>query len=561
MTTRCAKLIIDQLVEQGVRHFCIGPGSRCIPLVAAIAEDNRVESMVHFDERGLAFYAFGYGKGSKKPVAVITTSGSAVGNLFPAIMEAFHEEIPLIILTADRPSELRDSGANQTCDQVKIFSSYVQWECDLPCADERLPEAYLASTIAQAVYRATHSPKGPVHLNCQFREPFFQNFSECKTESPLNALSCHYELSHHTLSTQGLEVWEKKLSSAKKGVIVVGAFTTPRSLKAIFGLAEILNWPILPDILSGIRSEGAHHNVIPYYETILKHGEELKPDFILHLGDRLVSKKTLEWIEKTTPAVYAMVVDHPFRHDPIHALTHRIECDPSLFCEQLIPLLSRRGSWLDTWKTLSETVENQLDSLLGSMTEPGLIRFLHHHLPSHWALFLANSMPIRDADQFFFPRFYRGPIFGKRGLSGIDGNIATAIGIAEGSQRPTLAVLGDQSALHDINSLAQLHKVHHPIIFLIINNKGGGIFSFLPVAQEKPEIFEEYVAAAHPFNFEHAASLFQLPYIPLKDLSTLSRLLKEEKSCVIELQTNRRENFTLHKSLEAHLSSAFCTVS
>jgi 2-succinyl-5-enolpyruvyl-6-hydroxy-3-cyclohexene-1-carboxylate synthase len=558
MNKRFAKLMIDHLIEHGVRKFCLAPGSRSTPLAYAIAQDDRADSLVHFDERGVAFHAFGYAKGSKAPVAIVVTSGSAVANLFPAIMEASHEGVPLIILTADRPPELRDCGANQTTDQVKIFASHVRWQCDLPCPDPALPDTYIGSTIAQAVYRATHTPKGPVHLNCMFREPF-------ATEDPIVIKgSTYYEPSHSTLSTHTIEQWAKKLSQADRGVIIVGSLTTPRPLKPIIALAEHLHWPILPDILSGLRSEGGHYNEVPYFDALLKTVTDLRPDCILHFGDRLTSKTLNQWIAQSRPKIYALVADHPFRHDPSHNLTHRLQCDPTLFAEQLLQVVPRRASWLDSWKIFSETIENHLDRIIPPHSEPGLFRFLHHYLPAHWAIFLANGMPIRDADQFFFPRFFRGPIFGKRGLSGIDGNIATAIGIAEGTQRPTLAILGDLAALHDLNSLAQIRKSKHPVIFCIINNRGSGMFHFLPIAEEKV-IFEEFFAASHSLNFEDAAKMFHLPYHDIKDLSLLSRALKEEKSCILELFTDRAENAALHRTiyeeLATCLNSVSCTVS
>jgi 2-succinyl-5-enolpyruvyl-6-hydroxy-3-cyclohexene-1-carboxylate synthase len=558
MNERFARLMIHHLIEHGVRKFCIAPGSRSTPLAFAAAQDDRADTLVHFDERGLAFHAMGYAKSSKSPVAIIVTSGTAVANLFPAIMEAFHEQVPLIVLTADRPPELRDCGANQATNQVKIFSDHVRWQCDLPCPDPAIADNYIGSTMAHAIYMATHAPKGPVHLNCMFREPFF-------TGAPLVIkTSTTYEPSHTTLSTHTIEQWAKRLSQAERGVIVVGALTTARSLKSINALAEHLHWPILPDILSGLRSEGLHHNEIPYFDVILKTATDLKPDCILHFGDRITSKTLAEWTFKSAPKTYALVADHPYRHDPHHALTHRLQCDPTIFCEQLIPFIPRRASWLDTWKSLSAIVENHLDPIVPPQSEPGLFRFLHHHLPAHWALFLANSMVVRDADQFFFPRFFRGPIFGKRGLAGIDGNIATAIGIAEGSQRPTLAVLGDLATLHDLNSLALIKKAKHPVVFCVINNRGGGIFNFLPIA-EKKDVFEEFFAAAHTFQFEEAAKMFQLPYHSLNESSILSRALKEEKSCILELTTNRQENVTLHttifEELKTCLSSASCTVS
>ncbi len=538
-----SKQIIHHLVEQGVRRVCIAPGSRSTALAYAVSQDDRLEKMIHFDERGVGFHAYGYAKGSKLPVAIIVTSGTAVANLFPAIIEAAQDEVPLIVITADRPPELRDTGANQTCDQVKIFGDYVRWYFEIPCADKGIPEGFIGSTIAQAVYRATQSPRGPVHLNCPFREPFLSE--ETGDIFP----STHYDSLHHTLSTATIEQWAKKLPTFERGVIVVGSLSTNRSLKSIFSLAEQLDWPILPDIMSGIRSEGLHHNVIPYYDIVLKINPHLKPDCILHFGDRLVSKPLLQWIQKASPSLYGMVVDHPFRHDPTHTLTHRLQIDPTLFCDQLLSWIPRRVSWLNTWKTISQVVEGHVDDFIPSASEPGLIRFLHHHLPLHYALFIANSMPIRDADQFFFPRFHRAPIFGKRGSSGIDGNIATVVGLAEGMRRPLFAVLGDLTALHDLNSLAQLHRSKFPVILLIVNNQGGGIFSFLPIAQKK-EIFEDYFAGAHPWNFEDAAKMFHIPYHPLTDPLHLTKFLREEKSMIIEFKTDRTENRALHQTIE-----------
>ncbi|HNA62839.1 MAG TPA: 2-succinyl-5-enolpyruvyl-6-hydroxy-3-cyclohexene-1-carboxylic-acid synthase, partial [Rhabdochlamydiaceae bacterium] len=382
-----AKQIVHHLVEQGVRRVCLSPGSRSTPLAFALAQEERLEKLIHFDERGAGFHAYGYAKGSKTPVALVVTSGTAVANLFPAVMEAALEEVPLILITADRPPELRDCGANQTCDQVKVFGSHVRWYFEIPCPDSNIPAGFIGSTIAHAVYRATHAPKGPVHINCLFREPFL---SELDLET---IPSVHYEQVHATLSQVAIEQWAKKLSLIEKGVIVVGALTSTRSLKSILTLAEILDWPILPDILSGLRSEGLHHNVIPYHDLVLKIAPHLKPDCILHFGDRLVSKPVMQWIEHSAPTLYTMVNDSPTRNDPSHALTHRIQCDPPLFCEQIIPHLQRRVSWLNTWKTISQVVEGHVDEYIPSSSEPGLVRFLHHHQPPHYALLLANSMP------------------------------------------------------------------------------------------------------------------------------------------------------------------------
>ncbi len=426
MNDAYAKQIVSHLVQQGVRHVCISPGSRSTPLAYAFSQEEKLEKLIHFDERGAGFYAYGYAKASKTPVVLLVTSGTAVANLFPAVMEAFEDEVPLIVITADRPPELRDCGANQTSDQVKIFGDHVRWYFEIPCPDTAIPSGFIGSTIAQAIYRATQSPKGPVHLNCLFREPFL-------SDSDQEFLpSTYYEPTHHTLSTSSIEQWAKKLSSCERGVIIVGSMTTSRSLKSLFALAEMLDWPILPDIISGIRSEGLHKNVIPYYDMVLKLVPHFRPDCVLHFGDRLVSKPLSQWLKQAAPPIYAMVADHPKRHDPTHTLTHRFQTDPTIFCEQLLSWIPRRISWLSHWKAVSQVIEGHIDEFIPPASEPGLIRFLLHSLPPHYGLFFANSMPIRDAEQFFFPRFHRGPIYGKRGTSGIDGNIAMIVGLAEG---------------------------------------------------------------------------------------------------------------------------------
>jgi 2-succinyl-5-enolpyruvyl-6-hydroxy-3-cyclohexene-1-carboxylate synthase len=541
-----AKQIIYHLVEQGVRTVFIAPGSRLTPLVYAAAQEERLEKRVHFDERGIAFHAYGYAKGSKTPVVVLCTSGTAVAHFFPAVMEAALDDVPLLIISADRPPELRDCGANQTCDQVKIFGNYVRWYFEIPCPDLNTPPGFIGSTIAQAIFRATHTPKGPVHLNCLMREPFLSDHVAELTPPT------HYDPVHLTLAPTLCEQWAKKLTSYERGVILVGSFTSPRNLKSIFSLAQQLDWPIFPDITSGLRSEGMHPNVIPYYDAVLKILPELQPDCILHLGDRMVSKPVMQWIQKNRPPLYAMVAEHPFRHDPTHTLTNRVQCDPALFAELILPFLSRRISWLAQWKTISQVIDGHLDEFIPFASEPGIVRFLHHHLPPHYALFAANGMPIRDTDQFFFPRFHRGPIFGKRGASGIDGNIATLIGIAEGAKRPLLGIIGDQTALHDLNSLPLLHNSKVPILLLIINNQGGGIFSFLPIA-EKQEFFEKYWAAAHSWHFESAAKMFNLPYLTLTDSSQLVRLFREEKTTIIEFKSSRAANCALHHGIEVNI--------
>ncbi|MGH2639209.1 MAG: 2-succinyl-5-enolpyruvyl-6-hydroxy-3-cyclohexene-1-carboxylic-acid synthase, partial [Rhabdochlamydiaceae bacterium] len=346
MNDRFATQIIAHLVQHGVRKVCLSPGSRSSLLAAAAARESRLEKFIHFDERAMAFHAYGWAKASKSPVTIITTSGSAAGNIFPAIMEASHDHVPLIILTTDRPTELRDCMANQTCDQVKMFGSYVRWYAEIPAVEPQLSDEWLGSIIAQAIFRSMLPPSGPVHLNCQFREPFF---SDTKYEAPL---STHYEPTHSMMTNTSLHKWAEQLSSYKKGVIIAGSMAPSKQYSAIFALAEKLDWPIIADLMSGLRSEMSHSTLIPYFIDLLKSIKDLEPDCILHLGDRLISKPLQAWIEGTKPSTYLMVADHPLRSDIFHKVSHRIMTDPSLFCEQLLPLIHTQVSWLSEWKHL-----------------------------------------------------------------------------------------------------------------------------------------------------------------------------------------------------------------
>ena len=561
-----AKYIINELIHHGVRYFCISPGSRSTPITMAIAENPKASSMIHFDERGMSFHALGYAKATNSPVALIVTSGTAVGNIFPAIMESSQDRVPLIILTADRPPELRDTGANQTGDQVKIYRDYVRWQFDLPCPTAKIGMNFLGTTIAEAIAKAKSEPKGPVHLNCMFREPPF-SIGVCHSDRS--------ERSTHTLLFEGKKILSKeeiehiaeRLSAYEKGVILVGSLKSDFSLDPIYKLSEILQWPIFPDILSEMRSQGAQDGVIPYYDQILKSigpNEDFTPDAILQFGDRFVSKKLLEWIVVSKPKVYLQLVSHNSRKDPSHSITHRISCDLTDTSEKLSLELWEKNSsdWLEFWKSLNESTEKGLFFFFNEknkLSEPYLFHSLSTFLtPSH-LLFIGSSMPIRDGDSFLCPKEKIGPIWGNRGLSGIDGNIATAIGIAKGLDMPLIAIIGDLTFLHDLTSLAQLKQISQTIYFIVINNDGGGIFHFLPILKHKPAL-EPFFTSPHSLDLKHAAPLFGLSYESPKSITDLKEILKRPSSTLIEIHTNKTENLKLHEEITSHIKEILSSI-
>ena len=550
--TTWGKTLIGQLIKQGVNYFCLAPGFRSAPLAIAAAETTEATTFIHFDERGLGFHALGVAKASKKPVAIIVTSGTAVGNLMPAVMEADSANIPLILLTCDRPHELRDTMANQTTDQIKIFGSFVRYFIDLPRPSDDLPATFLATTVARAVHRA----KGPVQINCPFSEPFFTE----KTEYALEQTPTLYQTPSPTLSKGQAKEWATTFQDAKKGVVILGA---GGGSTAAQDLALKLGWPIFSDILSGVR-EMPHEADIPFYHHIVKNDSTLQAEIILHFGNPFVSKPLLQWIDKQKGAMLVHVAEHEKRCDPLHRVEKRVVCNTAEFSRCIYPFVEAQSKeWLLLWKEASLRIKSLIATLLNSehLSEPMLPKIIDYYAKTtECALFFANSMPIRDADMFFHPESACGPIFANRGLSGIDGNIATCCGIAQ--LHPVLAVMGDQTVLHDLNSLSQLKKTRYPVKLIIINNGGGGIFSFVETRKKK-ELIESFFAAAHPFEFSHAASLFDLPYSRATTKEELLTALNETGPHLVEVTTNREDNYQLHQEIDKEIQAciSFSTAS
>lgn len=470
--------IIDQLINQGVSAFCIAPGSRNAPLSIAAADHPKAKTYVHFDERGLGFFALGLAQGSKKPVAVIVTSGTAVGNLLPSIMEAYHSHTPLIILTADRPFELLDCGANQATDQIKIFSSFVHFQAQF---DFGCPEAAIRSKVAHGC-----TFQGPVHFNCPFREPMAQGKKV--------ALGTSIALHRPSLSADPQTV------DVQKGLILIGKVDNPLP---ILDLAKRLAWPVFADILSGAR-------LTPTAEQI-RH-LDIEPEFVLHFGTRLTDKQTL-----SLNCPWMHVSPHLELQDPAQRVVTRVQSDIKPFCSTF-----QAGTdplWLPVWQQIDQEKKRRELKELAPLTEA---HTLYHLDPNGAAVFLGASMPIRLADCFLFPKNCRG-FFSNRGLSGIDGNIATAAGLAEGLQCPVIAFIGDQACLHDLNSFALLQT--YPVQLIVSNNFGGGIFSHLPY-HTSPH-FERLFAAAHSWQFEGIAQMFNLSYEKWDGQKPLSATVSE----------------------------------
>lgn len=574
-----AGLLVEELVRNGVDAFCISPGSRCTPLTLAAARNTGARCVVHFDERGAGYFALGYARAAGKPAALVCTSGTAAANYYPAIVEASRSRCPLIVLTADRPPELRDTGANQTILQAGMFGPYTRWRFDLPCPAPDISRAFVLTTVDQAVYRATGPEPGPVHLNCPYREPFVPDEPAGERDacaaSPWRGTRGPYTA--HAPVRQSIEPstatrLRELMAEARRPVVAVGQLNRSADRAAAAALVSRLRCPVFPDVASGLRLGCPGDCVISHFDLLLSSPETaraLQPDLLIHVGGAMVSKSFQRWLERCPPAHCVRITDHPERDDPAHAVSWRIQADIPEACEAIAACgIAGKGpdegpgAWLERIRAYQDRAARVLDGFFSSrqeLMEPAVARCIAALAGHSDGLFLGNSMPIRDAQRYASADGSGPVVFANRGASGIDGNIATAAGAAFGSGRALTAVLGDLAALHDLNSLALLRDITTPVALVIINNNGGGIFHFLPVSSQTA-LFERYFATPHGLSFETAAGLFGLTYANPDTLDGLSdaygAALGRAGATLIEIRTGRAENAALHKAIDEQVFNA-----
>ena len=577
--------IIEELHRNGITDFCLSPGSRCTPLTTAIACHEDLESTIHFDERGTGFCALGLSRALNKPAVLVSTSGTAAANYLPAVVEAALDCIPLIILTADRPPELRQTGANQSIDQVKIFGDYVRWYFEIPCpTPEILPEMIL-TTIDQGVYRALGRSSGPIHLNCLFREPFLPDDVTQITSAKKFFLSSSLPKKLPINYCQGISEWQltkkpytqyaksiplipettvRRISTLIKeysnGLVVVGRLHSDEERCAILGLIEKLNWPVYADITSGLRFGHAQATSIHYFDLLLHQPdfqEVFAPEIVIQFNGKITSKRWYSYLKTLNIKHYYLISNDHSRINPEHVQGHQLEVSISPFCQRLADQLiyPSEGQGLSTLKKLSGTINKILNTKINTesaIAEPAIARLISEHILRNTGLYLASSMPIRNMDLFAVANGHPIHLAANRGASGIDGTIASAVGFAKGLQQMTTVLTGDLALLHDLNSLALVKAETIPLIIVVINNKGGGIFSFLPVVNY-PSIFEPYFGTPHTLRFKKAAEMFGLSYATPSDqksfIQAYKNALSVRKSTLIEVSTDRHENVKFHHKI------------
>jgi 2-succinyl-5-enolpyruvyl-6-hydroxy-3-cyclohexene-1-carboxylate synthase len=552
---------VDELARCGVRHVVVCPGSRSTPLAVLLDRHPAIRVWMHLDERSAAFFALGIARGLRQPAAVLCTSGTATANFLPAVVEAHYGRVPLIALTADRPPELQGIGAPQTIDQERLYGRHVKWFADagLP---ENAPEALRAvRTLAvRAVSTATSVPRGPVHLNFPFREPLLPAWRPAVFSS--GELGARVYDAPAVVEADVAAEYADVLSRMHRGIIVCGPSDEPGLAEAVSALSHSLGFPILADPLSQVRCGPYADQIISAYDAVLRDQEvaaSLRPEVIVRFGAVPTSKPLTTFIAASEGR--QILVDAAGWNDPTGTITDLVHADPVHWCRSVTSALAgeRRKDWLRRWQDVQQTASEAISRCLAELDEPfegKVFGELAHLLHDGSTLFVSSSMPVRDLDSFF-PALTRPIRFlANRGANGIDGVISTALGASLAA--PLVLVTGDLAFYHDMNGLlaARLHRMSASIILL--NNDGGGIFSFLPQAG-LPE-FESLFGTPHGLDFRPAVEMYGGTFARPQTWTDFRVAAREAMAApglsVVEVRTERERNVTLHREIWKAVSAA-----
>jgi len=556
-------VLVETLHRLGLREVVVSPGSRSTPLTMAFARHPGIEAIPVLDERSAAFFALGLARQHHRPVALLCTSGTAGANYFPTVIEAQESGVPLLVITADRPPEMRECRSGQTIDQQKLFGSHANFYHEFSVPLATLPMLrYLRQTTAHAWERTQWPNSGPVHLNAPFRDPLPPvedglTFPVC---TELNEAKFFAALKPST-QVQTSPVGRLRLGG--RGLIIAGQVrpADPAAYaKAVGQIARQLGWPVLADALSPLR----HHahlvpNLVTTYDLVARSStltKPLRPDRVLCLHDWPTSKALRQWLQADDIAV-TLVSSHLQNPDALHSRTSLVRCPVEALVGTLTAGAKPRGwlsSWLDADRKLARRLAREVAATAG-LFEGRASALLPDLLPSGTPVFVANSMPVRDLE-YFCPANSRGlAVHCNRGANGIDGTLSTALGVAH-RNRPAVLLTGDLALLHDTNGFLSVPKFSGSLTIVLINNDGGGIFGHLPVAQFEPP-FEEFFATPQQADFRKLAAAYGCRHVTVQDWRHFAQLLVKLPARgvrVLELRTDRKGDAATRKQMFARVS-------
>ncbi len=554
----------DELARCGVREACTSPGSRSSPLVLALVRAQRLRCFSHIDERCAGFFALGAAKRSGRPVVVTCTSGTAAANLAPAVIEAYQARVPLVVLTADRPPELREVGAGQTIDQVELFGSAAKWFFEVG-THEATPERgrWMRALACRAVWTALEGRPAPVHLNFALREPLV--FEGELGDDPQPGRSGGRPWVLRSTPGEDAAAAGRALAvvarDAHRPVVVAGR--EEPGLEAVAVACERLRWPLLADPLSGARRGAA---AIAHYDALLRiepFATARRPDLVVRCGDLPTSKALRAWLDGIGSGVTQLGFDpHGAWQDPHAAL----EIVLAAGAAQTLAAAAEHTptadpDWLRGWRSADAAAAAAVERVLGdaALSEPLVARTLAGELPAGATLFVASSMPVRDIESFAAVRDDAPRVLCNRGANGIDGTVSSAFGAAAVASGPVVLLIGDVALAHDIGGLLAARRLGLSLTIVLLDNDGGGIFEFLPVAGAR-DIFEQHVATPHGLDFGHGAALYGCDFVEVEDLAGLRRALghslPSDATTLIRVASDRSANVALHRELSSAVAQA-----
>ncbi len=556
----CAGTLVDELARAGLTDAVLAPGSRSAPLALALAGDARIRLHVHLDERSAAFFALGLGKASGRPALVLCTSGTAAAHFHPAVLEADHSRVPLLVCTADRPAELRATGAPQTTDQIRLYGPAVRFFADLPADGDPAARGAWRPIAARAWAEAAGPPAGPVHLNVAFREPLVPVESTAveaagaavspaagggvarEAAEPGRADGRPWVVSRRSVPVLGAseeEALVERIRTAERGLVVAGWGSPPEAV----AVAAALGWPLLADAISGRRSPGAAGTagaagatavagVVTAYEALLRapgFAEAHRPELVIRYGGPLTSKVAMAWLDPSVPQI--LVDPEGAWLDPNRTAAERAPALPDLTDLAERPNGAPAGDWYDDWLGAEAMARAALDAVLDANDRPFEGRVARDVAaacaasPVEPAMFVASSMPVRDLEGF--AGRVPSQIYANRGVNGIDGLVSTALGLAAGGHRPVVGLLGDLGFLHDAGGLLGARRRGLDAVFVVVDNGGGGIFSFLPQAALPPDRFELLFGTPPEADPADVAEAYGVPARRVERAADIERELHE----------------------------------